>query len=74
MKADPLNPLVADPQVVPDPLDQFEKLTPEGGVVQVAVGVAGQVTVAPPPSVTVVCEYDKNGSSISDRNFRSFIF
>lgn len=56
LKAEPLNPFVAEAQVTPEPLDQFEIVTPLGGVVQVAVGTAGQVTVAPPPIVTVVCE------------------
>ena len=55
LNPEPLNAVLADPQVTPEPLDQLEKVTPVGGVVHVAVGVAGQVTVAPPPTVTVVC-------------------
>jgi len=50
----PLNALLALPQVTPAPLDQFENVTPVGGVVHVAVGVAGHVTLAPPPTVTTV--------------------
>ena len=45
--------LFADTQVTPVPLTQFEKVTPAGGVVQIAVGTAGQVTVPPPPTTTV---------------------
>jgi hypothetical protein len=55
LKPDPLKAVLAVPQVTPDPLDQLENVTPVGGVVQVAVGVAGHVTVAPPPTVTTVC-------------------
>ncbi|MFT3793881.1 hypothetical protein [Flavobacterium sp.] len=55
LKPLPLKPLLALPQLTPEPLDQLEKVTPVGGVVQVAVGVAGQVIVAPPPTVTTVC-------------------
>ena len=51
---DPASPLVAEAQVTLVPLDQFEIVTPDGGVVQVAVGTAGQVIVAPPPTVTTV--------------------
>ena len=47
--------MVEEPQVTPLPLDQLLNVTPVGGVVYVAVGVAGQVTVAPPPMVTIVC-------------------
>lgn len=50
----PLKAVEAVPQETPDPRDQFENVTPAGGVVQVAVGVAGQVTEAPPPTVTIV--------------------
>jgi hypothetical protein len=56
LKAEPLNPFAAETQVTPEPLDQLEIVTPLGGVVQVAVGTAGQEIVAPPPIVTVVCE------------------
>jgi hypothetical protein len=56
LKPLPLKPFAAVPQVTPAPLDQFENVTPVGGVVQVAVGTpAGQVTEAPPPTVTTVC-------------------
>jgi len=55
LKADPLSPLTAEAHDTPDPLDQFEKVTPGGGVVQEAIGVAGQVIVAPPPTSTTVC-------------------
>jgi hypothetical protein len=55
LKPDPLSPSEAVAQVTPEPRDQFPKVTPDGGVVQVAVGVFGVVTVPPPPTVTVVC-------------------
>jgi hypothetical protein len=54
LKADPLNASPAEAKLTPEPRDQFPKVTPDGGVVQVAVGVAGEVTVPPPPTVTVV--------------------
>jgi hypothetical protein len=50
----PLMPSAALEQATPEPLDQLENVTPVGGVVYVAVGVAGQVTEAPPPTVTTV--------------------
>jgi hypothetical protein len=55
LNPEPLKPLAALPHVTPAPLDQLEKETPVGGVVHVAVGVAGQVILAPPPTVTTVC-------------------
>ena len=56
LKPLPLKPLLALTQVTPLPLDQFEKVMPVGGVVHVAVGTAGQVTVVTPPlTVTTVC-------------------
>lgn len=55
LKPLPLMPSGALAHVTPDPRDQLLKETPAGGVVQVAVGTAGQVTAPPPPTVTVVC-------------------
>lgn len=56
LNPEPLNALPADAQVTPVPRDQLENVTPAGGVVQVATGVAGQVMEVPPPTVTVVCD------------------
>ena len=55
----PLNPFAADAHVTPEPLDQFEKVTPVGGVAHVAVGRKAQVPEAPPPTTTFVCPHDK---------------
>ena len=57
--------------MTPLPLDQFEKLTPLGGVVQVAVGTFGQVIEAPPPIVTTVCAKEFVKKSVKN-NVKSF--